>query len=54
MNLIINNNHKNQWSFVVSDLTYVQGGAKWHYLCLLINLFNREIIGYNIETNKIV
>ncbi|WP_374697160.1 DDE-type integrase/transposase/recombinase [Spiroplasma endosymbiont of Polydrusus formosus] len=39
---------------VVSDLTYVQDGAKWHYFCLLIDLFNREIIGYNIETNKVV
>ncbi len=27
----------------------MQVGGKWHYICLLINLFNREIIGYSAE-----
>jgi len=32
---------------VVSDLTYVRVAKKWHYICLLIDLFNREIIGHS-------
>lgn len=45
-------NNKQLNEVVVSDLTYVQVGAKWHYICLLIDLFNREIIGYSAGTNK--
>ena len=30
----------------VSDLTYVRVGNKWCYVCLIIDLNNREIIGY--------
>ena len=37
---------------VVSDLTYVNVSGKWHYICLLINLFNREIIGYSAGCKK--
>jgi len=37
---------------VISDLTYVNVSGKWHYICLLINLFNREIIGYSAGSNK--
>ncbi len=37
---------------VVSDLTYVNVMGKWHYICLLINLFNREIIGYLAGSRK--
>ena len=36
---------------VVSDLTYVNVSGKWHYICLLINLFNREIVGYSAGPN---
>lgn len=32
---------------VVSDLTYVRVANKWHYICLLVDLFNREIIGHS-------
>ncbi len=45
-------NNKKPNEVVVSDLTYVQVGGKWHYICLLINLFNREIIGYSVGPNK--
>ncbi len=38
--------------FVVSDLTYVKVQNKWHYVCVLIDLFNREIIGYSAGPNK--
>ena len=29
----------------VSDLTYVRVGNEWNYVCLIIDLHNREIIG---------
>lgn len=32
---------------IVSDLTYVRVAGKWNYICLLIDLFNREIIGHS-------
>lgn len=32
---------------VVSDLTYVRVAGRWNYICLLIDLFNREIIGHS-------
>jgi len=37
---------------VVSDLTYVRVGHTWHYICILIDLYNREIIGYSDSRNK--
>jgi len=33
---------------MVSDLTYVRVGNRWHYLCTLLDLHNREIIGYSV------
>lgn len=30
---------------VVSDLMYVRVGMSWNYICVLVDLFNREIIG---------
>ncbi|GGA53742.1 integrase [Paenibacillus physcomitrellae] len=38
--------------FVVSDLTYVKVQHKWHYICVLIDLFNREIIGHSAGPRK--
>lgn len=37
---------------VVSDLTYVWVGNAWNYICVLSELFNREIIGYSAGKNK--
>lgn len=37
---------------VVSDLTYVKVGNKWHYICILIDLHNREIIGHSCGPHK--
>ncbi|WP_224749838.1 IS3 family transposase, partial [Polycladospora coralii] len=37
---------------VVSDLTYVRVNKKWHYICIFVDLFNREIIGYSSGPNK--
>lgn len=37
---------------VVSDLTYINVAGKWNYICLIIDLYNREIIGYAAGRNK--
>ena len=37
---------------VVSDLTYVRVDGKWNYVCLILDLYNREIIGYSAGPNK--
>lgn len=37
---------------IVTDLTYVRVGEKWHYVCFILDLFNREIIGHSAGTNK--
>lgn len=41
-----------QLAVVVSDLTYVRVDKKWHYVCLFVDLFNREIIGHSTGPNK--
>lgn len=41
-----------QLAVVVSDLTYVRVGQKWHYVCLFVDLFNREMIGYSASPHK--
>ncbi|TCO68098.1 IS3 family transposase [Marinisporobacter balticus] len=43
---------KRNKNVAVSDLTYVSVGTNWHYICILIDLFNREIIGYSAGRNK--
>ncbi|BEP29269.1 hypothetical protein HLPR_16000 [Helicovermis profundi] len=37
---------------VVSDLTYVNVNGKWNYICLILDFFNREIVGYAAGKNK--
>lgn len=37
---------------VVSDLTYVNVNGKWNYICVLIDLFNLEIMGYSTGKNR--
>lgn len=37
---------------IVSDLTYVRVGDKWNYVCLLIDLHNREIVGHAASGRK--
>ena len=43
---------RKQLEIVVSDLTYVQVGSKWNYVCNILDLFNREIIGTAVGLNK--
>ena len=45
-------NREKELDVVVSDLTYVNVAGKWNYICLIIDLFNREIIGYAVGKNK--
>src|SRR5690625_560451 len=37
---------------IVSDLTYVRVQQKWHYICVLVDLYNREIIGQSAGPHK--
>ncbi|MCF8010042.1 MAG: IS3 family transposase [Clostridiales bacterium] len=37
---------------VVSDLTYVRVNQNWHYICVIVDLFNREIIGHSSGPKK--
>ena len=37
---------------IVSDLTYVNVGGKWNYVCNLIDLYNREIVGFSVGEQK--
>lgn len=37
---------------VCSDLTYVRVGDGWSYVCLLIDLYNREIVGHSAGPRK--
>ena len=39
-------------SAVVTDLTSVRVGSNWAYICLMIDLFNREIIGHSCGNKK--
>ena len=45
-------NDRKPLEVVASDLTYVDVNNKWHYICLLIELSHREIIGYSAGKNK--
>ncbi len=46
-------NNQKHLNVVVSDLIYVRVGNRWYYLCILVDLFNREIISYSSGPNKI-
>lgn len=37
---------------LVTDLTYVKVGPNWHYVCFILDLFNREIVGYSSGPHK--
>lgn len=37
---------------VCSDLTYVRVGGGWNYVCLLVDLSNREIVGHSAGPRK--
>ena len=37
---------------IITDLTYVRVKESWHYICLIVDLYNREIIGYSSGAKK--
>jgi len=41
-----------KYEVVVSDLTYVEIGRTWHYLCLLLDLCGRKILGSAVGNKK--
>lgn len=47
-----NFDNRNKLEVAVSDLTYVRVSDKWNYVCTLIDLYNREIIGYAAGAKK--
>ena len=48
-----NFNQEERMKVVVSDLTYVNVGGKWNYICPILDLYNREIVGYTINKNNL-
>ncbi len=47
-----NFDNRNKLEVAVSDLTYVRVAGNQNYVCTLIDLYNREIIGYAAGTKK--
>lgn len=47
-----NFNQEERMKVVVSDLTYVNVGGKWNYICLMLDLYNRKIVGYAAGAHK--
>jgi putative transposase len=45
-------NNRKKLEVVVSDLTYVRVNKRWCYICTLLDLHNKEIIGYSVGENK--
>jgi len=45
-------NNREKLEVVVSNLAYVRVNNKWYYICTLLDLHNKEIIGYSVGENK--
>lgn len=45
-------NRDNPLDVAVSDLTYVRVAGVWNYICLIVDLWNREIVGFSAGRNK--
>ena len=43
---------KNKRQAVVSDLTYVRVKGSWCYICIIVDLYNREIIGHSVGKRR--
>ncbi len=37
---------------ICSDLAYVRVGASWNYVCLLVDLYNREVVSHSAGPKK--
>lgn len=44
--------NRSRFEVVVSDLTYVRVGSIWNYICIIVDLSNREIIGWSVGKHK--
>lgn len=42
---------KHPQSIWVTDITYIRTGQKWMYLTVVIDLFNREVVGWSMSHN---
>ena len=47
-----NFNQEERMKVIVSDLTYVNVAGKWNYIGLMLDLYNREIVGYAAGKHK--
>ena len=45
-------NNREKLEVVVSDLTYVRVNNRWGYICNLLDLHNKEVIGYSVGEKK--
>lgn len=45
-------NNRKLLEVIISDLTYVRVAGKWCYVCLILDLFNREIVGFSAGNHK--
>jgi transposase InsO family protein len=45
-------NNRKPLEVIISDLTYVRVLSKWAYVCLIVDLFNREIVGSSCGYHK--
>jgi putative transposase len=43
---------KRELEVLVSDLTYVDVLGNWNYVCFVLDLFNREIVGHAVGEHK--
>lgn len=54
-NAVCSNHLKQQFSQAapnmawVSDFTYIKAGSRWYYLCVVIDLFSRKVISWNLS-----
>jgi len=45
-------NDRKEHKVIVSDTTYIDIGKKWHYLCPLLDLSRRSIVGSHVSCNR--
>jgi putative transposase len=43
-------NQKSPNTVWASDFTYIKAGGKWYYLCIVMDLFSRKVISWNITS----
>jgi transposase InsO family protein len=45
-------NGKAVLEWLASDLTFVRVNGIWHYICCILDLYNRQIVGYSVGAHK--